>query len=49
MESNDIMFPQVKVFMKITKADLDALIYFNNIEPYKANYTIPHDDRWDIK
>ena len=44
--SEDVMMPVARSDMHITKASLDALIYFDNIYPIIANYTIPHGDTW---
>ena len=44
--SNDIMFQHVKDHLHITKASLDALIFFDAAYPLIANYTIPHNDTW---
>ena len=43
--SNDIMMNQAKPFLEITKASLDAIIYFYT-EDFYSNYTIPHNDTW---
>ena len=47
--SNDVMFETVKPFVHITKESLDAIIYFDEIFPNAANYTIPHEDTWSDK
>ncbi len=44
--SQDVMMPVARDSLHITKASLDALIYFDDIYPLIKNYTIPHGDTW---
>ena len=45
--SNDIMMPVAKSHLIITKASLDAIIWFHSGTNYLMNYTIPHNDTWE--